>query len=116
MYGVKDDPERFATEKWDKLNVYNTAAYYVYLMRFGAVDQVVKNVFLTSEDGEKFYFINYDNDTILGVLNSGQLEGDPTITRDTTTESGEYVYAGRTSVLWNLLEADVEFMSLVPDN
>ena len=115
VYGVKDDPERFATEKWDKLNVYNTAAYYVYLMRFGAVDQVVKNVFLTSEDGEKFYFINYDNDTILGVLNSGQLEGDPTITRDTTTESGEYVYAGRTSVLWNLLEADVEFMSLVPE-
>ena len=43
------------------------AAYYIYLMRFGAADQVVKNSMFTSEDGEHFYFINYDNDTILGV-------------------------------------------------
>lgn len=28
------------------------AAYYIYLIRFGAVDQVVKNAMLTSEDGQ----------------------------------------------------------------
>jgi hypothetical protein len=28
------------------------AAYYIYLMRFGAVDQVVKNSMFTSEDGK----------------------------------------------------------------
>ena len=54
------------------------AAYYSYMMRFGgAVDQLVKNVFLTSEDGVHYYIINYDNDTIMGLLNSGQLEGEP---------------------------------------
>ena len=68
----KDDPERFAREKWDRLNVYNTAAYYVYLMRFGQLTNSEK-IFLT-EDGGLFYQL--DND-MLGLLNSGQLEGEP---------------------------------------
>ena len=50
----------FAVQKWAHLDVYKVAAYYIYLMRFGAVDQTVKNSMLTSEDGEHFYFINYD--------------------------------------------------------
>ena len=116
LVGVKDNAEEFATSKWEHLDVYKTAAYYVYLMRFGAVDQTVKNAMLTSEDGTHFYFINYDNDTINGVRNDGLLIYPPTIDRQTLDESYTtevYAYAGHDSVLWNRLEADEEFMNIV---
>lgn len=106
----------FATEKWQHLDVYKVAAYYVYAMRFGAVDQMVKNSMFTSEDGKKFYFINYDNDTINGLRNDGYLMYPPTITRQSLDESyttDVYAYAGHDSRLWNYLEADTEFMSIV---
>lgn len=103
----------FVTQKWAHFDVYKVAAYYCYLMRFGAVDQPVKNAFLTSEDGEKFYFINYDNDTINGLINTGRLVLDPTVNRDTIGSDGEYVYAGHNSVLWNKLTNDAEFMEIV---
>lgn len=103
----------FAFQKWAHFDVYKVAAYYCYLMRFGAVDQPVKNAFLTSEDGEKFFFINYDNDTINGLINTGRLVLDPTVNRDTIGSDGEYVYAGHNSVLWNKLTADSEFMEIV---
>ena len=103
----------FATQKWEHLDVYKVAAYYVYLMRFGAVDQTVKNGFLTSEDGQKFYYINYDNDTINGLINTGELRLAPTINRQTIGSDGEYVYAGHESRMWNLCEADTEFMDIV---
>ena len=105
--------EDFATQKWEHLDVYKVAAYYVYLMRFGAVDQTVKNGFLTSEDGVKFYYINYDNDTINGLINTGELRLEPTITRQTIGSDGEYVYAGHESKMWNRCEADTEFMEIV---
>ncbi len=116
LVGCKNDADKFKTEKWNHLDVYKVAAYYVYLMRFGAVDQPVKNAMFTSEDGEHFYFINYDNDTVLGVRNDGLLIYPPTITRqslDTTYTTEVYAYAGHDSVLWNRLEADEEFMSIV---
>ena len=116
LVGVKDNAEAFATSKWEHLDVYKTAAYYVYLMRFGAVDQTVKNAMLTSEDGTHFYFINYDNDTINGVRNDGLLIYPPTIDRQTLDESYAtevYAYAGHDSVLWNRLEADDEFLTIV---
>jgi len=111
MNGVSQ--EDFVTEKWAHMDVYKVAAYYCYLMRFGAVDQPVKNAFLTSEDGAHFFFINYDNDTINGLINTGRLVLDPTINRDTIGSDGEYVYAGHNSVLWNRCEADTEFMDIV---
>lgn len=108
--------EDFATEKWAHLDVYKVAAYYVYALRFGAVDQMVKNSMFTSEDGRKFYFINYDNDTVLGLRNDGYLVYPPDITRqslDGTYETEVYAYAGHDSRLWNCLEADAEFMQIV---
>lgn len=114
--GVKDNPTAFATQKWEHLQVYLMAAYYVYIMRFGAVDQVVKNAMFTSEDGQHFYYINYDNDTINGLRNNGVLAFDPTIDRqslDPATGGLAYAYAGHDSVLWNLLEGDSEFMEIV---
>ena len=106
--------EDFATQKWEHFDVYKVAAYYVYLMRFGAVDQPVKNAFITSENGRNFFFINYDNDTTNGLINTGRLVLDPDVDRDTIGADGEYVYAGHNSVLWNKLTADEEFMQIVP--
>lgn len=106
----------FATEKWQHLDVYKMAAYYVYVMRFGAVDQMVKNAMFTSEDGQKFYYINYDNDTINGLRNDGYLIYSPTITRQSLDETYDievYAYAGHDSTLWNYLESDKEFMTIV---
>lgn len=106
----------FAAEKWEHLDVYKVAAYYVYAYRFGAVDQMVKNSMLTSEDGKKFFFINYDNDTVLGLRNDGYLVYPPDITRqslDKTYQTEVYAYAGHDSRLWNSLEDDAEFMQIV---
>lgn len=107
----------FKTQKWSHLDVYKMAAYYVYLMVFGAVDQTTKNSMLTSEDGVHYYFINYDNDTILGVRNDGILVFGPDIDRQSLDTSYQgitaYAYAGHDNKLWNLLEGDTEFMAIV---
>ncbi len=113
MVGCKDDAERFRTEKWEHLDVWKVAAYYVYLMRFGAVDQTVKNAMFTTEDGVHWFFINYDNDTVNGLTNDGRLIVPPTATRTTLGADGQPYYAGGESVLWNRLEEDAEFMEVV---
>ncbi|MCH5234767.1 MAG: hypothetical protein J1E16_05685 [Muribaculaceae bacterium] len=106
----------FSSQKYDHLDVYKVAAYYVYLMRFGAVDQVVKNAMFTTEDGVHWFFINYDNDTVNGLRNDGLLIYPPTIdrqSRDDSFGSEVYAYAGHDSRLWNMLEADSNFMEIV---
>ena len=113
---------KFAVEKYDHIEMDKMAAYYIYLMRFGGVDQTVKNAMLTTEGPASddpnsklpslWYFINYDNDTILGVKNDGRLVFDPYITRQTFDGTG-FAYAGRESTLWNNLELDVDFMEHV---
>lgn len=136
--------EKFAKEKWLHLDVWKVAAYYVYVMRFGAVDQIVKNSMLTSEgpfahniNGAEFdtninacwdstditsenygkylkwYFINYDNDTIMGVKNDGSLAYGPNILRTSVDRDGTYIYAGSESTLWNNLDADDEFKTKI---
>lgn len=101
----------FATQKWEHLDVYKMAAYWIYLMRHAAADQFVKNAMFTSEDGIHFYYILYDNDTINGLINSGYLRIKPTDGRQTVDDTGSYVFAGHDSRLWNLLEADEEFLN-----
>ena len=110
---VNVSTEDFATEKWDHFDVFKMAAYWVYLMRHAAADQFVKNAMFTSEDGVHFYYILYDNDTINGLINTGYLKIRPTDDRRTVDASGEPVFAGRDSRLWNMLEADDEFMRIV---
>jgi hypothetical protein len=132
--------EKFAKEKWDHLDVWKMAAYYIYAMRFGAVDQVVKNSMLTSEgpfaygiEGGKigywdttdvtsenygkyykWYYINYDNDTIMGVKNDGNLVYGPEINRKSVEGVNKNpIYAGSTSTLWNNFDTDKEFQNIV---
>lgn len=112
------DPEVMATfsaEKWLHMDVYKMAAYYVYLMRQGAVDQTVKNAMFTTEDGLHWYYILYDNDTINGLDNNGALAFGYDINRQTIDPrtGNSYCYAGHDSVLWNNLEADADFMAIV---
>lgn len=137
--------EKFEREAKDHLDLEKCAAYYSYFMRFGAVDQVQKNMMWTTygsrsgvpapsngiewsaENGEAeraawdliWYPIRYDNDTILGVTNTGQLRYDYKIDRqtlDTAAGVDTYAYAGHDSLLWNVLEASEDFMKkLVPN-
>ena len=104
---------RFITEKWEHMDVYKMAAYWIYLMRHAGADQFVKNAMFTSEDGIHFYYILYDNDTINGLVNTGHLTIRPTDNRQTVDSSGAYVFAGHDSRLWNMLEADEEFKQIV---
>lgn len=116
---------KFQREKWDHMDVYKMAAYYIYIMRFGAVDQLVKNSMLTTEGTQgvgtkcKWYYINYDNDTINGLVNNGRLLVAYDADRNTPSslsaeeQDSAYEYAGRESTLWNNLEKDEEFMRIV---
>lgn len=118
VVSTKDNIEKFKTEKWDHLDVYKTAGYYIYYMRHGAVDQIIKNTMLTSEDGIHWYFIKYDNDSIHGLRNDGPLVYSYDIDRqtiDTSFSALVYAYAGHESTLWNNLEADEEFMRIVSE-
>lgn len=128
--------KKFETEKWEHFDVWKLAGYYIYLMRYGAVDQFVKNTMLTTEGNGKYdprtdskyrkwYYINYDNDCLFGLRNNGVIAFDWTLDRQTkdegaVTESGEtsgntYAMMGHDSTLWNNLEKDEEFMRMVRD-
>ena len=109
----KENSSFFKESKWEHLDVFKVAGYYCYLNRHAAADQFVKNAMLTSEDGEHFYFILYDNDTINGLNNTGDIAILPTDNRNSTYTDGSHKFAGYDSVLWNLLEDDEEFMKVV---
>ena len=71
---------------------------------------------LTTEDGQHYYYINYDNDTILGTRNDGNLVFHWNINRDSYDyEKNSFCFAGPKSVLWNLLECDEDFMRIVQE-
>ena len=113
-YSQKTFMQYFEDTMGEHLDLYKVAAYFVYLMRFGAVDQVVKNSMMTTEDGKHWYFINYDNDTTLGVRNDALLIFNWDFDRDTYDYSGNnYAYAGAKSVLWNNLSMSSKFMDIV---
>lgn len=134
--------KKFETEKWEHFDVWKLAGYYIYLMRYGAVDQFVKNTMLftdgngkydprTDNKYRKWFFINYDNDCLFGLRNNGELafhwkldrqtlDGASDIIHDEGDEYTEqdintYAMMGHDSTLWNNLEADDEFMRMVRD-
>ena len=108
----KENQEKWNEEKASHFDLPKLAAYYVYLMRFGAVDQTVKNAMITTEDGVHWFFINYDNDTIIGIDNISTVLNAWNYDRSSRKAGGAYYYAGHNSVLWNCFEADPECMAL----
>lgn len=107
------DVETWQAGKSSHFDLNKLAAYYVYLLRFGAVDQTVKNAMFTTEDGVHWFYINYDNDTVLGIDNESHQFDTWDYGLFTQTPQGGYYYAGKgKSVLWRLFEADSECMAL----
>ena len=134
--------KKFETEKWEHFDVWKVAGYYVYLRRYGAVDQFVKNTMLFTDGNGKYdprqdvkyrkwFFINYDNDCLFGLRNNGQLAfhwdldrqtidaaSDVIVDDQADNEGGDtnaYAMMGHDSTLWNNLERDDEFMRMVRD-
>lgn len=126
--------KKFEVEKWEHFDVWKLAGYYIYLLRYGAVDQFVKNTMLTTEGigkyggkYKKWYYINYDNDCVFGLRNNGELAFDYTLNRETIDPAYEgwteeeleaadidgRAMMGHQSTLWNNLERDKEFMRMV---
>ena len=142
---IEDNAEnrqkKFETEKWEHFDVWKLAGYYIFLMRYGAVDQFVKNTMLFTEGNgnydwrtdkkyRKWYYINYDNDCLFGLRNNGELafgwdldrqtlDGAADIIKDDQADDegnvNTYAMMGHDSTLWNNLEADDEFMRMVRD-
>lgn len=132
--------KKFETEKWEHFDVWKVAGYYVYLMRYGAVDQFVKNTMLFTDGNGKYdprtdlkyrkwFFINYDNDCLFGLRNNGQLAFHWDLDRKTRDDAADiliddqvdeqgtnsFAMMGHDSTLWNNLEQDEEFMRMVRD-
>ena len=57
--------------------------YYIFVMVFGLVDNLGKNMKITTFDGVKWYIQAYDMDTCLGLDNSGALKYDVDIEMET---------------------------------
>lgn len=109
-----DDQAEWDANWKNHFDPYKLVAYYIYLLRFGAVDQTVKNAMFMTEDGVHWFFINYDNDTILGIDNASHLFDTWDYDLTTQTPTGGYYYAGKNkSVLWKRFEGCEEAMRIV---
>ena len=102
-------PDKFKREVRDYFDINFLCGWYVITEYFMMVDQRVKNMMLATWDGNIWYFIPYDNDTILGVRNDGKLIYDYDIDQDTYDASIQnYAYAGHDSELWKLVRAALQ--------
>lgn len=109
---TQNNSTKFKNELADYFDVNYLCDYYILTELMGAVDQRVKNVFLgfwynPEKDKMLGYLIFYDNDTILGVRNDGELKYGWDIDHDTYDEElFTYAFMGHNSVLWNNLTAE----------
>lgn len=97
-------PDKFKREVRDYFDINFLCGWYVMTEYFMMVDQRVKNMMLATWDGNIWYFIPYDNDTVLGVRNDGKLVYDYDIDHESYDESVQHhAYAGHESELWKLV-------------
>lgn len=99
---------KFKAEASGHFNMNFLYAYYLITEIFGMTDQRAKNMFLATWGNEgsgeyKWYPTLYDNDTELGIKNTGEIAFDYTIERDSFV-NGQYAYNGHSSELWIALE------------
>lgn len=101
---------KFASEAEEHFNLDYLCAYYLLTELFGMTDQRAKNMFLATwgpEDGfgaeSIWYPTLYDNDTLAGIRNTGEIKFDYTIETDTFVD-GQYAYNGYSSELWISVE------------
>ena len=104
IQSCKGKPTKFQREVADYFDVESLCGWYVMTEYFMMVDQRAKNMMLATWDARKWYFLPYDNDTVLGVRNDGKLVYDYTIDEESFDETiGSYAYAGHDSLLWQLV-------------
>ena len=72
-----------------------------------AADQGAKNMMWAFFDG-LCYPIFYDNDTILGLNNEGRNQFSPYSEPHSKDSLGKFVFNGESSVIWNLIERNLE--------
>lgn len=103
------NPTKFKEECAQHFNVNWLLFYCLTTEVFVMTDQRAKNQFLTTygergSSGELiWYFIFYDNDTILGINNEGLIQFDYNVESQDTIGSG-HVWNGWDSALWRLVE------------
>ena len=90
---------KFKKEFEEHFDMEYALVYYVYTFFALMVDQRAKNLFLTSWDKKKWLCYYYDNDTIYGINNQGDLVLDYYY-EDRDQLGDAYVFNGATSTLW----------------
>ena len=90
---------KFKKEFEEHFDMEYALVYYVYTFFALMVDQRAKNLFLTSWDKKKWLCYYYDNDTIYGINNQGDLVLDYYY-EDKDQLGDAYVFNGATSTLW----------------
>ena len=90
---------KFKKEFEDHFDLEYALVYYVYTFFALMVDQRAKNLFLTSWDKKHWMCYFYDNDTIYGINNQGDLVLDYYY-EDKDQLGDAYVFNGATSTLW----------------
>ena len=90
---------KFKKEFEEHFDMEYALVYYVYTFFALMVDQRAKNLFLTSWDKQHWMCYFYDNDTIYGINNQGDLVLDYYY-EDRDQLGDAYVFNGATSTLW----------------
>ena len=104
IVSCKGNATKFKREVADYFDVESLTGWYVLTEYFMMVDQRAKNMMLATWDGLHWYFLPYDNDTVIGERNDGKLVYDYTIDENTFDDTiGSYAYAGHDSLLWQLV-------------
>ena len=90
---------KFKKEFTEHFDMEYALVYYIYTFFALMVDQRAKNLFLTSWDKQHWMCYFYDNDTIYGINNQGDLVLDYYY-EDRDQLGDAYVFNGATSTLW----------------
>ena len=103
VYDCQNDVEKFKSEISQYFNLEYLLSYYVCAELFGMADSLAKNMFLNTYDGQIWYPVFYDCDTMMGLNNEGENLFSYNIELHDQIGT-KYVYNGQESVLWNLVE------------
>lgn len=104
VLACRNNPVKFASEVSNYFDLNSLLGWYVATEYFMMVDQRAKNMMLATWDGQKWFFLPYDNDTCLALNNKGEIAYDYLIDETTYDPAlNNYAYAGYQSVLWDLV-------------
>lgn len=116
LVSTKNNPTKFQAEAARYLDIYKMAAYYIFCMMFGLVDNMNRNAQWKTYDGLHWWMEPWDMDIALGCKNSGGIAFNPPIDRTTLGDGNLGAFSGKNSTLWNNLEGwDTWIKQVVPN-